>query len=379
MTENEDMDEPVDEPSEDSEGAGDEIAVDDQLTPEGTKNLRLAMSQVPKIPKVNIPSFALPESVIKGFANLSGIVEAQQVIVNRTVQPILDAQASWREQIAATIASDAFKNIALVQSDLAGIVAQVTRNIDFGGIAESLEVVARIGATFAKQQSDLFKNLGPAIEAMLASFYPPNLRAIDGLALEDVNQVVMVDGIPLYGVPRTASAEALIRADGPSQRREILGRRWKTISADCRGVVLDCESGAVAPYVPFAVAALDALDAGHTAAAQALAGSLVDAIVTAYFGKDRYKYTPSKRTPTSEAYDEFTIREFVAFAPMWQAYQQFFVSNGDKVPTSFSRNATAHTVSPRQFNRRNALQGLMLACSLLYRLNEEAVALQREA
>jgi negative regulator of replication initiation len=31
-------------------------------------------------------------------------------------------------------------------------------------------------------------------------------------------------------------------------------------------------------------------------------------------------------------------------------------------------------VSPRQFNRRNAVQGLMLACSLLYRLDEEAVA-----
>lgn len=376
MTEDEGLDEPAGEPGEDSESVDDEIEVGGPLTPEQAENIRLAMAHVPKI---NIPSFMLPESMLKGFANPSWIVEAQQAMVNRAIQPILDVQAAWQGQIAATIASDAFKNIAWVQSDLGRIATQVTRNIDFGGIAESLEVVARIGATFAEQQSALFKNLGPAIEVMLASFYPPNLRAIDGLELEDVNTVVMVDGIPLYGAPRTATAEALICADGTSQRREILGRRWKTISADCRGVVLGCASGAVAPYIPFAVAALDALDAGHTAAAQALAGSLVDAIVTAYFGKDRYKYTPSKRTPTSDAYDEFTIREFVAFAPMWQAYQQFFVSNGDKVPTSFSRNATAHTVSPRQFNRRNAVQGLMLACSLLYRLDEEAVAFETAA
>jgi hypothetical protein len=61
---------------------------------------------------------------------------------------------------------------------------------------------------------------------------------------------------------------------------------------------------------------------------------------------------------------------------MWQTYQQFFVADGDKVPMTFSRNATAHTVSPRQFNRRNAVQGIMVACSLLYRLDEEARALE---
>ena len=56
--------------------------------------------------------------------------------------------------------------------------------------------------------------------------------------------------------------------------------------------------------------------------------------------------------------------------------EQFFVADGDKVPMTFSRNATAHTVSARQFNRRNAVQGIMVACSLLYRLDEEARALE---
>lgn len=45
----------------------------------------------------------------------------------------------------------------------------------------------------------------------------------------------------------------------------------------------------------FALAALDALDDDHTAAAQALAGSLIDSLLNAYFGKDRYLYTPDKR------------------------------------------------------------------------------------
>lgn len=71
------------------------------------------------------------------------------------------------------------------------------------------------------------------------------------------------------GVPRTATAKTLIYAKSASKRRDILGKRWKTISADCREVVTARTTVAVAPYIPFAVSALDALDAGHTEAAQA--------------------------------------------------------------------------------------------------------------
>lgn len=75
----------------------------------------------------------------------------------------------------------AFKRYALARSDLARVAEQVTRNIDFGGTAQSLGVVAKIGATFAEQQSALFRSLAPALEAMRANFYPANLRAIEAL------------------------------------------------------------------------------------------------------------------------------------------------------------------------------------------------------
>ena len=123
----------------------------------------------------------------------------------------------------------------------------------------------------------------------------------------------------------------------------------------------------------FATASLDALDAGHTEAAQALAGSLIDSLVTTYFGKDKLRFRPDKKGKrTKDAYNEFTVHEFVALAPMWQVYQQFWVDEGDTVPTTFNRNATAHTVSRRQFSRRNAVQAVMFACSLLYYLNRQA-------
>jgi hypothetical protein len=344
-----------------------------ELTPEQEEALRRTMEGIRRslFPKIKFPTFTLPESTLRNIAAISRIAEAQQATVASAIKPILDAQAAWRRQFAV-INSDIFKSHALAQSNLNLIASQLAKNIDFG-FAES---AATIAAQFAAQQATWLKSIGPAIASMHAAFYPPNLRSIEGLKFEEVEQVVMVDGIPLYGVPHASTAAALIRADGASKRRDVLGRRWKTISADCREAVERCTSETVTPYVSFAVAAIDALDAGHTEAAQALAGSLVDAILRSYFGSDRYKYTPDKKGKrTKDAYDEFSVRQFIAFAPMWQTYQQFFVTDGDKVPTTFSRNATAHTVSRRQFNRRNAVQGLMVACSLLCRLHEEAVAL----
>jgi hypothetical protein len=345
-----------------------------KLNPEEDEAVRRMVENLRrKFLNLDLPSLKVPSETIRNMTAISGIAEAQQAMVRNALTPIRDAQASWQRQNRITN-SDIFRSQALEQSNLDRIASQLTKNMDFG-ISESM---AKVAKQFAEQQASMLAAIGPSLRAFKLAFYPPNLQTIEDLRFEQVEQVVMVDGIPLYGVPRTSTAQALIEADGASKRRDILGRRWKTISADCREAAENRTSSAISPYVPFALAALDALDAGHVAAAQALAGSLVDAILSSYFGKDRSKYTPHPQGKrTKDAYEEFNVREFVAFAPMWQAYQQFFVTNGDKVPNTFSRNATAHTVSPRQFNRRNAVQGLMFACSLMYRLDEEALA--REA
>lgn len=301
-----------------------------------------------------ISSFALPESSLK--RSLESLL------------PVLDIQGTWKNPFDF-INSDFFKTHVATQAQFAKLGADLTKSIDFG-ISDS---VANIAQQFVAQQSSWLKTLGPTLQRLRATIYPSNLRGIQDLEFEDVEKVVMADGVALYGVPRTAIAEALVRADSAAHRREIMGRRWKAISADCRDAVGAFKSEPVTPYVPFALAALDALDGGHTAAAQALAGSLIDSLLTAYFGKDRRQYTPDKKgRRTTEAYEEFTVRQFLAFAPMWQIYQQFWVDEGDAVPTTFSRNATAHTVSPRQFNRRNTVQALLFATSLLCFLDEQA-------
>ena len=322
--------------------------------------------------RIRLPTVNLPESIFKDIVDVSQVSQTQQALSSAALKPAIDELAQRLKHIRSSISSDVLENSAPALASLAQMAEELTKNIDFSGIASSLDIVAKVRSTFVLQQSALLKNIWPAMAAMRTGFYPANLRAIEDLKLEHVINVAMVDGIPIYGLPRASTADALIRADSLSRRREILGRRWKTISADCREAVRGCSSDTVTAYVPFAIAALDALDQGHNAAAQALANSIIDMAITNHFGDDRYKYTPSKKTQTNDAYDEFTVREYIAFAPMWQAYQQYRVGNGDKIPARFNRHATAHSVSARQYNKRNAVQGLMFACSLLYRLSEEA-------
>lgn len=85
---------------------------------------------------------------------------------------------------------------------------------------------------------------------------------------------------------------------------------------------------------------------------------------------------PSRREPSQAAYDEFTAHEYIALAPIWQAWQKFFPDEGLPIPHTFSRNATAHTVSAKQYTKRNAVQGLMIASSLIYFFDREALRVE---
>lgn len=345
---------------------------DFELTPKQRDNLRRSMDSLrraiapidPNIQNLVNPAFT---KLAADMAELMPKFDVRAALMASAMDSLAENQALWSKQFGA-LNSDVFKSSALVQPNLNFITAQLTKNVDFG-----LTAFTELAQEFAAQQSSWLKDLGPTLTRFEASFYPSNLRYISGLQLEEVEQVVMVDGIALYHVPRASIAEALIRANGASQRRGILGRRWKAILADCHAAVSGCTTETVAPYAKATVAALDALESGHAEAAQALTGSLLDAIVNTYFGKDRYLYTPDKNGKrTSDAYDEFGVHEYIAFAPIWQAWQKFFPDEGKPVPRTFSRNATAHTVSAKQYTRRNAVQGLMIVCGILVFLDEQA-------
>ncbi len=285
-------------------------------------------------------------------------------VVGDFMRPVVEP--SWMKSIAF-LNSDAYKLAGLGQSTLTKFSSVLFKHADFGWNTNA-------AALFAEKQLSWLKDIAPTFD-FLARLYPANLRGIEDLDFEEVEAVVMLDGIALYGVPRREIAEKLIRAGSSAARREVLGRRWKAISADCRVAVESCTSASpmVAPYLAFALASLDALDAGHPKAAQAMAAAVLDTAVNGYFGKQRYDLTPNrKRTRTNDEYQDFEVRKFIATAPLWQAYQNYWAEDGDPIPTTFSRHASVHGVSAKQYSRRNAVQAVLFVSSFLLFLDEEA-------
>lgn len=339
----------------------------EELTPEEQEELRKSAERLRRAidPIANyLPKFTLPQMPQIGFSQdliekLTGATGFYDQIA-KSLLPAIPVQDVWSKNLGI-INSDLLKRFGATQLQMQPVLEQLNKRLDFG-----LPSGAKWAEQFASYQPAWFKDLESTLERLRVSPYPPNLREIEDLRWEEVEVVVIGDGIGLFATPRTSIAEALVRAETAAKRREILGRRWKAISEDCRTMVEACRTEAVSSYVASAVAAMDALDSGHSKAAQALTASLIDTMLTAYFGEDRKNFTPDRKGKrTTDAFYEVSFREFIAVAPMWQAYQQFRVEDGDRVPTTFNRHATAHTVHPQQFTRRNAVQALMFASGLI--------------
>lgn len=300
------------------------------------------------LPKIQFPMSVLSESFLKNF-------EAASRAVKKQAYDRIDTA-----ELAAALGAHRAATESLL------------KNVDLRGVARSLKVAT----AFNERQTEWLKNLIPAFSTMRSAFYPDNLCDIPRLMLADVRVVILDDGIALYGIPRREIAEALVRAEDAAARRTILEDRWRDISTDCREIIEACTSEEATLRTPFALKVLDALDAGHIEAAQSLAASLLDTVVNAYFGEDRTTYTPDRRGKrTNDAYDDLAVRQFLAFAPLWNAYQQFDATDdGVGIPTEFSRHCSVHAVHPDQYTLVNAVQAVMFVCSLISRIDEEAAA-----
>ena len=315
--------------------------------------------------KVDLPKITVPNSLLENLSRATRLVTQNQLPLTEALLPALKIQSLWVQQ-HPFINSDIFKSIALVQPNLDTIRASLTKSIDFAFTGPLHETLVSFNKEYAYRLEPLKRISFSALRI------PANLQGIDGATLEEIEQVVMIDGIPLYGLPRKPITVKLLKATGAGERHSVVDSEWRNISEDCRATVKECDAKSVVRYSSFAITALDALDAGHIEAAQAMAGALIDTIVNSYFGEARCNYTPDRKGKrTTAAYNKLNIRKFIAIAPLWQAYQQFHPLNGDPVPATFNRHATAHTVDPQQYTRGNAVQGLMFACSLICFLDGE--------
>lgn len=89
-------------------------------------------------------------------------------------------------------------------------------------------------------------------------------------------------------VPGPEIVEAIFKAEDASERRRVVGRRWKGIITDCEAVLEGVTYAGLEDERDFALDCVPALREGHTNAAQALAANLLDSVLRRCLDKELF-------------------------------------------------------------------------------------------
>lgn len=221
--------------------------------------------------------------------------------------------------------------------------------------------LAEFNRTYFSQFSEIAKNL----QKIAARAYPSNWRLGDGLVSfpDNLEEILIEEGIPLAWVPPTEVLEKLFAAESPGDRRKVLSSNWKAIVAECQAVLGTVEEKQLAIYVEFATEAAEALAEGKWKASQALSANILDSFLHQKFtAEDRMELTNQK---TRVDWKKFPMRVALVVGSLSGGYGEYWPKNGDEIPKQFSRHASAHGLSHRQYSRLNAVIALMNVVGLV--------------
>ncbi|CEI49251.1 hypothetical protein [Propionibacterium freudenreichii] len=272
----------------------------------------------------------------------------------------------------------------LVQSQVASIAASLPTftapMIDFPALkgAGGSPAIEPILKQIANQQFAMLDGLRGSLkplfdQQMLRGFnralLPPNLRSHAGeVQAYQVHEFLEQEGIPLYLVPRDRTALRLLRAQDRSGRRRVLGDCYESITDDCATVLEQANRDVVGEELKFALDGLGAMRAGHSRSAQAMFTVTLDTLIYRFYPDQATRRLITNRKKDADvpgAIDEMSVHEAMVWLPIWNAHEQFWNHKGDRVPNYYSRHASVHGVSSRQFSKRNCVQVLMLVTSLI--------------
>lgn len=236
------------------------------------------------------------------------------------------------------------------------------------------EILKRISEQQATAIEGLRKSLGPlfdpeALRGLNRALLPPNLKEdADEIRASQVHEFVEQEGIPLYLVPRGATALRLLRAKDRAGRQRVLGDCYETLMEDCTAVLKRADHEAVSDELGFAPDGLGAMRADHSRSAQAMFTVTLDTLIYRFYPDRKARGVVTIRRKGADVpneIDEMGVRDAFVWLPIWNAHEEFWKHKGDKVPHYYSRHASVHDVSSRQFRKRNCIQVLMLVTSLI--------------
>jgi hypothetical protein len=323
--------------------AGDDrpAARDDDITDDkGAPRFRLTPPPEPSGPAV-LPRF--PSLILPGLA-FSGITQSLSAAM---------AKAVIRLRIG-------FK------ANSPGLIPQADQSSFLPKIDLRPALLPDLPATFPKFQflrTQISDFLKPLLERL-----PPNWP--DDIDLANVEAVIQEDGLPIVWVPRAEIVTRLLAAPDRAARVEVLLAHEQEITADCRTMLATISHDTLSGQLPLAVKALDAFEAGHHEAAQALAVTVTETAVTDALGGYAQARQKADFDPSQVTLRELRVK--AALAPIGPFYTAWYPSSGTPAPEALSRHVTIHQADQRHYTHGNAAVAVLLTTSVLRALQELA-------
>jgi hypothetical protein len=227
-------------------------------------------------------------------------------------------------------------------------------------VPELSSVLPKFQLPWAQQLSGILR---PLLERL-----PPNWP--DDIDLGKVETVIQEDGLPIVWVPRAEIVTSLLAAPDRAARIEVLLAHEREITADCRAALGSISLDRLSGQLPLAVKALDAFEAGHYEAAQALAAAVTETAVTHALGD--YAQARQKAAFDPRRVTLRQLRVKAALAPIGPFYTAWYPSGGTPAPEALSRHVTIHQADQQHYTRGNAAVAVLLTTSVLRALQELA-------
>lgn len=148
----------------------------------------------------------------------------------------------------------------------------------------------------------------------------------------------------------------------------MLSACYEQIIEDCVSILEARAEDWDGDEIAFIVDAIGAMRAGYVRSAQAMLTAVLDTLIRRFVPDPKVRRSLTNHrngANVPDVFDDLSLRQGLVWLPIWNAHKAFWVDKGDSVPRVYSRHASVHGVSRRQFSKRNCLQVLMLVTSLV--------------
>ena len=240
------------------------------------------------------------------------------------------------------------------------------------------EVTKNINKIYAPLLEDVQKAV-QAFKGLDKAGLTPNLgenRSIDKLKQY---QKLLSMGYAIFWVPRAEVVDQLIIAKTVSEKKKTLVNYREAIIEDCRAVLGGIDNKSLKDHKDQILSSLDAFESGNHRASQSAANVCFDALFDHLVDEGTMKSFSEVTKSIHTSGDKLKSFDRIPIPYLYAALQaeliivalrKFDRLKPQTVHTKYARHSSAHSVSARQFTEHNALQVIMITCSLLATTNK---------